>query len=642
MKVNIIDCTIRDGSYVVDYRMTIRDVAILGRALEEAGVEFIEIGHGVGLQGSRPGTAAAQSDEEYCIAAQNTFRRANWGMFLIPGIGTIKDLETAAEKGMQFCRIGCDIDKVESAEEFVMRGRELGLFTTINFMKSYAADPQEFARKVKVAASYGADVVYLVDSAGGMLPDEVRAYVRAARDAGVKLGFHGHNNLSLAVANTIAAAEEGCIFLDACLQGLGRSAGNAITESLLLALDRKGIETGIDTMKVLDIGERFVRPMLQARGGLASLDLIMGYAQFHSSFLPIVEEIAEAEGVDVRELIVEATKKDKIGIDKQALIDAAGSIEKDHSSCEYRGFDNIPRLFPARSDETAEIIREVQATARKSNKTAVITVEIMKQCGTPPIRENKTHVIGNLEVADKEQALSAISEAHNIVDLILLDRGDMPAADFAQAWELGAIPYHDPTTLVQSLANFITQLYPSPDANVCIIGSFGGDLQTRLSRLGFNITTGVDRDAAAGDVDILVNTSTDAQIGSDLVKKLRQGSIIIDGVRGGLSDEAVLAARDCGVELYRFDTRAGLFATVIAADEMRQLVNVDLGTLDFKEFQVVAGGVIGKLGDVVVDSIKNPRRIVGISDGRGGLVLDDESRAERIKEVEAWILDGGR
>src|SRR3954468_24382940 len=175
----ILECTLRDGSYAVDYQFTAGDCGELCSALESVGFEMIEIGHGVGLGGSGPkhGQAAA-TDEEYCRAAANALKTSRFGAFFIPNIGTREHLEMAREHGMGFIRIGTNVTQVDQAKPFIEYAKKLGFEVSYNAMKSYVLEPEDFAREIRKTWEWGADSVYLVDSSGGMTPDDVRKYVK--------------------------------------------------------------------------------------------------------------------------------------------------------------------------------------------------------------------------------------------------------------------------------------------------------------------------------------------------------------------------------------------------------------------------------------------------------------------------------
>ena len=178
-KLQILECTLRDGSYSIDFQFTAKDTAIIAAALENAGINLIEIGHGTGLNSSNAGKGvAAATDEEYMRAAASTLKRAQWGMFFIPGIGRHEDLEIAAKYGMHFVRIGTNVTDVVQSEEYIRHAKDLGLYVSANLMKSYVLPPKKFALSAELTQDYGADLVCLVDSAGTMLPEDIQKVLR--------------------------------------------------------------------------------------------------------------------------------------------------------------------------------------------------------------------------------------------------------------------------------------------------------------------------------------------------------------------------------------------------------------------------------------------------------------------------------
>jgi len=312
-KLKLLDTTLRDGSYAFNFQFTAHDTMVIVKALDEAGFEFIEIGHGVGLGASiKCKEKAIETDEAYLKAAASVIKKGKFGMFCIPGIAELSDVDMAADYGMKFIRIGTNVTEVEASEPFIKRAKQKGMYVSANFMKSYALSPKEFGLKAKLSESYGVDIVYIVDSAGGMLPGEMEQYFNAIRQqSNIPIGYHGHNNLGLAVSNAILAVELGAEIIDTSLQGMGRSAGNTPTEIMIPVLLRMGIDLKIDPLKVMDISEQYILPLI-SRKGLSSIDIVMGYAQFHSSFSGIIHKFSSQYQVDPRLLMIEVCKEDKV------------------------------------------------------------------------------------------------------------------------------------------------------------------------------------------------------------------------------------------------------------------------------------------------------------------------------------------
>lgn len=311
----LLDTTLRDGSYEIDFQFTARDTVLIVSALEQAGIPFIEVGHGLGLNASNCGKGlAAESDEAYLEAAASALNHAQWGTFFIPGIGCKEDIRKAAQYEMKFVRIGTNITETAQSEPYVALAKELGLFVSSNFMKTYALEPMEVALLAKQAQKYGSDLVCIVDSAGGMLPEDIERYFRSIREeTDIALGFHGHNNLGMAVANTVKAAELGAVIIDVSLQGIGRSAGNAPAEIVTLVLQRKGFRLSVDVEQIMDIGEKLIRPFIR-RQGVNTIDIICGYAQFHSSYMETVFKYAHEYRINPRELIVRVSEEDRVHV----------------------------------------------------------------------------------------------------------------------------------------------------------------------------------------------------------------------------------------------------------------------------------------------------------------------------------------
>ncbi|MBW2030913.1 MAG: 4-hydroxy-2-oxovalerate aldolase [Deltaproteobacteria bacterium] len=328
--VGILETTLRDGSYAINFQFTANDTAVIASELEEVGFEYIEIGHGVGLGASRNGMGeAAETDVAYLEAAAGALSRAKYGMFCIPGVASLDDIDMAAEMGMGFIRIGTNVTEMEESRDYIERAKRHDLFVTTNFMKSYTLEPKQFAEKAKLSQKFGSDLLYIVDSAGGMLKEEIEGYFRAVRDVSdIPLGYHGHDNLGCAISHSLFAAELGASLIDGSLQGLGRSAGNAATEILVVALKRMGYEMAIDPLKVMDISETYIKPLISKRG-LDSIDVVTGYAQFHSSYMSVIKKYASKYRIDPRRLIIGVCEHDKVNAPEWLVEDVARRLRSE-------------------------------------------------------------------------------------------------------------------------------------------------------------------------------------------------------------------------------------------------------------------------------------------------------------------------
>jgi len=307
----LLDCTLRDGSYAINFKFTAKDTKNISSGLDNLGFDYIEIGHGMGLGASREiKYRAAASDQEYMKAASLSVKKNKWGVFCIPGIAKLDDLRLASDYGAKFIRIGSDIKDNKESESFISLGKSLGLEVFANLMKSYTISPKNFALLAEKSINYGADIIYIVDSSGSMLPNELIDYIFLTQEkiGKKKIGFHGHNNLGMAIANSLTCCEENIFLIDTTIQGIGRSSGNAPSEQLVSSFIRGNFRTKIDPIELMNFGEKYIRPFISQRG-IDTLDTIAGLSKFHSSYMSKIIEVAKEFHIDPKELITSLCKK---------------------------------------------------------------------------------------------------------------------------------------------------------------------------------------------------------------------------------------------------------------------------------------------------------------------------------------------
>ncbi len=312
-KSQLLDCTLRDGSYENNFGFTKKDTFDICSSLEKAGLKWIEVGHGLGLGASKSTKfKAVSSDREYLSAASKAIKKAKWGMFCIPTLSKLDDIRMAADYGMKFIRIGTNVEDYKKAEKFVNLSKKLNFFVCSNYMKTYLVNPNQFLKYVKYSKNIGSDLVYIVDSAGGQFPEEIESYYRKIKEKriNIKLGFHGHNNLGMAVSNSLKAIELGFHLVDCSLQGFGRSAGNASTEQIVSSLIRKRKKININPIELLDISEKYIFKLIKKKG-YKPIDIISGLSLFHSSYMPIIKKYSQKYKIDPRELIIAVCNIDK-------------------------------------------------------------------------------------------------------------------------------------------------------------------------------------------------------------------------------------------------------------------------------------------------------------------------------------------
>ena len=327
----IVENTVRDGSYVVDFQLSSQQSNSIVGGLDSLGFEYIEIGHGLGLgAGRNPSIGLSkETDETYILGAKSVSKNAKIGVFYIPGIGTIDDIRQAVDCGVDFIRIGANVDRYSEMHTAAEFAKKLGLWVGLNLMKSYAVKPYEFIQIVKEIDSWKiANAIYLVDSAGCMTPDEVSQYIDGAREQIVTpLGFHGHNNLSMAIANSITAVKAGAEFVDSSILGMGRSAGNAQTEILThLLVKEKLLKNEYDQYKLYLFADDVILPLMPSRQGIDSKSIHIGVSKFHTSYFPLLSEVAAQFDVDVMSLIKEVSDVNCLNPDRKLVSDIAREL----------------------------------------------------------------------------------------------------------------------------------------------------------------------------------------------------------------------------------------------------------------------------------------------------------------------------
>jgi len=310
-KVYITDTTLRDGMHAVRHQLSVEKMAEIASKIDKVGVESLEVGHGQGMGGhSRQYGYACASDKEYLEAVNRVVKNTKLQIALIPGVGTKEDLKIARQAGVKIARISTQIIEVDTGEEHIGLTSELGMEPRALMASSRAVAIDETVKRAKMLESYGARVVYLADSAGSMTPNQIKERVSALKDAlTIPVGLHAHNNLSLAVANSLMAIEAGAEYIDTCFGGFGAGAGNCPTEILVAVLEKMGIQTNVDLYGAMDLAETEIKSILQQPLEINSETIMLGYASVYSTFLLHARRAAQRFGVDARDVLKEVGRR---------------------------------------------------------------------------------------------------------------------------------------------------------------------------------------------------------------------------------------------------------------------------------------------------------------------------------------------
>jgi 4-hydroxy 2-oxovalerate aldolase len=690
---HILDVTLRDGSYLIEFQFTAQDTALIASALEAVGFRWIEIGHGLGLNASASGKgSAAATDEEYLEAAAGCLSAARWGMFFIPGIGREEDLRLASRYKMDFVRIGTNVTDLSDAERFIGQAKELGMLVAYNAMKSYAVSPEEWGRNAAQAHEWGADIVCLVDSAGSMDPEEVSRYLRAAHaHTPVHLGFHGHDNLSLAMANTLRAIDEGAVLVDSSLQGMGRSAGNAITEVLVAILKKRGALADIDMKAVMDIGDSLIRPLL-GRRGVDSMAVTGGFAKFHSSFTPKLVRYALKHDIDVRDLIVRLCEEDLVFAPDDVLERLGGELA--HAKMPH--VFSIP-AFTVHQREILEgresldiLLNELRPHAIKAGKFSALNAVIaeapqerIRVSGN--IQHTPTHVAVSVTYTTDQQLETILQSAEGKVDVLLLDVDQKafgpsyPATTATQSLtKTRLLTYLDSRVWVSAIEDQLARILGENLERVPIV--IAGDhpksrlltsnlverrAQVTLLSNGSTGPTEVHRGLSfSPEPDMLAYFDKESPEARDRLAVARMivvwpggapwfgaaeanlvpgGACVLDAELGGIVPEGIETMRRRDIRLIRQNLWPTLAGVLFAAHESQNTCMKAMGRTTIAGIPVVAGGAMGSPGDVVVDDIHRPSRVIGVADDQGKLVFKytaEEARCVQrvVEEINSRIL----
>jgi 4-hydroxy-2-oxovalerate aldolase len=336
--VRITDVSLRDGSHPVFHQFTLDQIVRTATALDRAGVPVIEVAHGDGLAGSSVQYGFSKTpDLELIEAAAQAVKRAKLAVLLLPGIGTIHDLKEAHRRGAKMARIATHCTEADISAQHIQAAKDLGMEVVGFLMMSHMIEPAHLAEQAKLMESYGADIVYVVDSAGAQTMDMVHDRVTALRqalDAKTHVGFHAHNNLGLGVGNSVTAVKAGADHIDGACRGLGAGAGNAATEAIIAVFNKLGWETGVDLYGVMDVAEDIVATELGQSPAVTRSSLTLGYAGVYSSFLRHAENAEKRFGVPAAKILEEVGKRFAVGGQEDLIIECAIELRerasKDH------------------------------------------------------------------------------------------------------------------------------------------------------------------------------------------------------------------------------------------------------------------------------------------------------------------------
>lgn len=690
-KIDILECTLRDGSYAIDYQFTAKDTAIIAKALENLGFKYIEIGHGLGLNASSIKRKAAETDEVYLQTAQQILQKSKFGMFFIPGIGRKADIDLAAKYGMGFIRIGTNVSEADEAEEYIKYAKDKGMIVFSNLMKSYALPPNKFAEKAKIVDKYGADIICLVDSAGGMLPPDVKNYLIEMQKAEVqaKIGFHGHNNLMMGITNSLEAIEYGATIIDTSLKGLGRSAGNVPTEIFLTILKKKGYDLGIDIFKTMDIAEEFAKDIMKVKVDNDPITITSGYAEFHSSFLNTIYKASSKYSIDPRRLIISVSEVDKVNVPEELAMRLAKQLQKERAALSQITMIDFPEKFDipriqwdkkySLEEKVISVANHISNSALKTGKQTIFVINISALYDDlniilPYIFETSSYVMGSCEMTDLDEIFKVIENIDGLIDFIIID-DEKKKKNLYNLYEevknkvkkSSLLTYKGNRVWIHSIENIISCLqgnlynikigivginYVSimlaislseRGARVVLFDSKGKNELINASNIlriknsPYPIKRSINVNEFIKDVKILIGLDRSDKITLEMVKNFDKDGIIIDAIFDSINPIALDFAQKIKIKLYNVDERAamaGEMTTVLRTNNILE----DTGEKFIGDIRIITPTIIGKKGDIIVDSIIKPTEVIGVADGKGMILQENLEYTEKIKKIELEII----
>ena len=327
-EITVVEVALRDGSHVIQHQYTTEQIVEITRGLNKTKIPYIDISHGDGLGGSSIQYGfSKEKDIDLIRAAKEASDFSKISVLLIPGIGTVHDLHEAYDAGADMVRVATHVTEADVSTQHIRYAKKLGMEVAGFLMMAHTTSPEKLLEKAKLMESYGADVVYCTDSAGALLPHEVTERIDLlVNNLKCEIGFHAHNNLGVAVANTLAAVNAGALYVDGSARAMGAGAGNTQTEVLVAVLDKLGYETGIDLYNMMDVAQNLVAPLLEKEQIIDSDSLMLGYAGVYSSFRLFAQRAAKEFNVDSRDILAELGRMGVVGGQEDMIVDVANQL----------------------------------------------------------------------------------------------------------------------------------------------------------------------------------------------------------------------------------------------------------------------------------------------------------------------------
>jgi 4-hydroxy-2-oxovalerate aldolase len=622
MKQNfkILETTLRDGSYTINYQFNGQETEYIAKILDEIGFEYIEIGPGIGFNADKFSQhPPAVTDENYIKAARAVVKNGKIGMFFIPGIAHEKNIDMASRNGLDLIRVGTNINEFDQGFKYLDLCKKNNIETASNLMKSYAVDAKEFARIANECSKAGADTVYLVDSAGGMFPEDISNFFYETKNINpdINLGFHGHDNLGLAISNTVAAIKSGAAIVDSSIRGMGRSSGNTITEKLLFVLKRMGYNIEYDIKKMLELSDKVILEYLHDKPE-RSLDLIYGFSQFHSSFIGVIKKYADIYNIDAKDLIIEYSKIDKLNIDESLAENIAQELSKKDSKVYSLKIERQVKKKSDIQEQLKVLCQTLKEQKHKYNKHVFFNISKAydgdNSTVSPVIHDIENISFASAEVTNIEEAKSITENFEECLDGYLIDVRIAPIKSFNSFSNDNLYFYNDAELFANAILNYLENINIKTPLNPLfkVFLEERDEIIKEIYRLLPKKYSIVEKIESA-DIAVIGKGFYDY----DKLKNYEKIQWIVITKSGVIEQDASSKITNCN--FIRIGLEIELFNMIIETTNYRNLFDNLYGITEKEGEHFCSGGYIGKKGTIVVDNYKDINQKYGISKGDGSL-----------------------
>jgi 4-hydroxy 2-oxovalerate aldolase len=648
-KINILDTTLRDGSYTIDYQFSFNDTQLIAYGLEQSLVDYIEIGHGLGLGGGKVTQQSVISDLQYMKACNSILTKSKFGFFCIPKIAKLSDLKKLKDNGGSFIRLGVELRNINECFKFINYSNKIGLDVWVNFMKTHSYNHHEFYEIAKKFMNYNINGIYIVDSAGSMLPDDVKYYMdqlnllKNETNVNFNIGFHGHDNLLLSSSCSLTAAQNGANFIDGSLLGIGRSAGNTPIENMVLILKKANFKTDVDPWKLFNLSEKMIRPLIKNRIRNSYLEKILGYTNIHDGFLPQIKSIAKSKNKGMIETILNLDEALKFRKKPQTY------LFKSNYSSRSKFYDNFINenlnidykyLFLFNKKIILNYFKKIINLSLKRNIKSCILITGPWQKKSKDFiklqdfKTNENLVLGTIETNSHLNFKKILNLANNEFDYILLDH-----TKYSTQWtdvinksnilksQSKILPYNDRLYILHYTALFISSNTKEKNIYIAANEEDFSILKDILESFGKSITN-YNKSKVWIIIDKFDFTKLDNKINNVTIYDIAKKNI-----------KKLFLKKSKDINIVKIDFSVGIIHHVSSIiSSFNHNVNI-VGKRIINSIEIVSGGYIAKFGSIIVDNYKDPTKILGVADGYGNLKSNlTVTDKNNIKKINKFIL----